>query len=405
MNMKAKNNNSCAKEIPVLSFFTGGGFLDIGFEKAGFKIVWTNEADKDFAEMYSFGMEKWRKSFFKKSTKATISARGNVERIFAPEILKNAFNGNRPSFFGIIGGPPCPDFSSGGKNKGGKGLNGRLSKTYVHRICSINPSFFIFENVPGLYKTKKHRKFLSKLEDTLEKNNYCLDLKILNSLDFGLPQDRERLFMIGIQQNIVKKYIGRKIKKDERGWFPWPKPKYKNTKKIYRWPDIVNNGRRPSKPRNIPEKLMVHSLFNRKNNPEKLLNGKDCFKAYSQKFNTIKEGDTYRKSFKRLHRFRFSPTVCYGHNEVHLHPWKKRRLSVREAMRIQGIPDVYALPQEASLTAKFAIVSNGVPVPLSNEVAKSLWNLFKKTISSNRLQKNKSKVREWMSGAKKNAAR
>jgi DNA (cytosine-5)-methyltransferase 1 len=366
------------KPIPVLSFFTGGGFLDIGFEKAGFDVVWTNEFDKDFADMYEFGMKKWRKTFFKKDIKTNISERGNIERVFVPGIKKNAFNGNWPSFFGIIGGPPCPDFSSGGKNKGGKGINGRLSKTYVHRICKIKPSFFIFENVPGLYKTKKHRKFLAKLEDILEKKKYCLDLKILNSLDFGLPQDRERLFMIGIQQNLAMKYFGREIKKGERGWFSWPKSKYKESKTIYHWPDTVHNGRHPSKPRNIPEKLMVHSLLNKKNDPEKLPNGNDCFKAYSKKFNTIREGDTYRKSFKRLHRFRFSPTVCYGHNEVHLHPWKKRRLSVREAMRIQGIPDSYVLPEEASLTAKFGLVSNGVPVPLSYAVGKSLFKLFRK---------------------------
>jgi len=364
--------------IPVLSFFTGGGFLDIGFEQAGFEVAWTNEIDGVFADMYSYGMTLWRKSVFSESAEAYISARRNIEHIFAPEILRDAFNGKRPSFFGIIGGPPCPDFSSGGKNKGCYGANGKLSKTFVHRICSIKPPFFVFENVPGLYKTKIHREFLAKLENILKKNNYCLDLKILNSLDFGVPQNRERLFMIGIQQDIVKKCSGRKVKSDEREWFQWPEPKYRNAKESYSWPDIVQSGKRPAKPLKIPDELMVHSLFNRKNNPSKLPNGKDCFMPYSAKFDTIREGDTHRKSFKRLHRFRFSPTVCYGHNEVHLHPSKKRRLSVREAMRIQGIPDIYALPEDATLTAKFAIVSNGVPVPLSYAVAKSLLNFLKR---------------------------
>lgn len=377
--MKRRNSRqSKGFRIPVLSFFTGGGFLDIGFEQAGFELVWTNEVNKFFADMYSYGMTLWRKSVFSESTKACISARRNIEHTFSPEILRDAFNGKKPSFFGIIGGPPCPDFSSGGKNKGCYGANGKLSKTFIHRICSIKPSFFVFENVPGLYKTKIHRKFLAKLEETLEKKNYCLDLKILNSLDFGLPQDRKRLFMIGIQQDIVKKCLGKKVENNERGWFQWPEPKYMNAKELYSWPDIVRSGKKPAKPLKIPDELMVHFLFNRKNNPSKLPNGKDCFKPYSAKFNTIKEGDTHRKSFKRLHRFRFSPTVCYGHNEVHLHPSKKRRLSVREAMRIQGIPDIYALPEDATLTAKFAIVSNGVPVPLSYEVAKSLFSFFEK---------------------------
>jgi len=366
-----------AKGIPVLSFFTGGGFLDIGFEQAGFEIVWTNEVDRIFADMYSFGMTLWKRSVFPESTKVCISAKGSIENIFTPRILKDAFNGKRPPVFGIIGGSPCPDFSSGGKNRGCDGDNGKLSKTYIQRICRIKPSFFVFENVPGLHRTKIHRQFLAKLEKTLEKKEYCLDLRILNSLDFGLPQDRERLFMIGIQQRFVKQCLGRAVELGERDWFQWPEPEYVNAKKSYSWPDIVSNGKYPSKPTKIPYELMIHSLFNRNNNPSNLLNGKDCFKPYSDKFDIIREGDTHRKSFKRLHRFRFSPTVCYGHNEVHLHPSKRRRLSVREAMRIQGIPDTYALPDHASLTAKFAIASNGVPVPLGHAVAKSMMNFFK----------------------------
>jgi DNA (cytosine-5)-methyltransferase 1 len=211
----------------------------------------------------------------------------------------------------------------------------------------------------------------------LERKNYCLDLSILNALDFGVPQDRERLFMVGIDKKIVKKCLNRQINPDERGWFPWPKPTFPNAKSKYSWPDIEKKGKTPCRPRNVPMKLTVYSILNNKNDPSKLINGSDYFKPHSIKFSTICEGDTCRKSFKRLHRYRFSPTVCYGHNEVHLHPWKKRRLSVREAMRIQGIPDEYVLPGEKSLSDKFTFVSNGVPVPLSFAVANSLHHFLK----------------------------
>lgn len=367
-----------AFNIPVLSFFTGGGFLDIGFEQAGFRTVWTNEVNTVFADMYRFGMTWWRRSLNPHADEAKISNTRSVEKVFAPGVLQRAFHGCCPKFFGIIGGPPCPDFSVGGKNRGGKGTNGRLSKTYVHRICSILPSFFVFENVPGLYKTKIHREFLLNLEKLLEKRGYCLDLSVLNALEFGVPQDRERLFMIGIKKEIVNNCLGRIVDENERNWFQWPKTSYEGAKARFAWPEIVEKSKRPLVPRNIPERLTVYSLLNHKNDPEKSLNGKDYFKAYSSKFRTIKEGDTRKKSFKRLHRYRFSPTVCYGHNEVHLHPWKKRRLSVREAMRIQGIPDEYALPEDIPLTAKFTIVSNGVPVPLAFAVASSLRKFFEK---------------------------
>ena len=379
MKRKKLEANKKWDAIPLLSFFTGGGFLDMGFEQAGFNVIWTNENNSAFASMYNYGMSSWKGSTTKRTQNVFISNTKSIEKVYSPEILEQAFGGKKPSFFGVIGGPPCPDFSIGGKNRGGKGINGRLSKTYVHRICKIKPSFFVFENVPGLYKTRIHRKFLAGLERSLERCGYCLDLKILNALNLGVPQDRERLIIIGIQKRYVSEYLGRNVKVTERGWFPWPvNKKYDNAKKRFNWPEVVTSGEKPFLPDGVPEELTVYSIFNSGNCPSKVQNGMDMFKAYSTKFSVIKEGDTRRKSFKKLHRYRFSPTACYGHNEVHLHPWEKRRLSVRETMRIQGIPDTYVLPRDAPLTAKFTIVSNGVPVPLARQVAEKLYTFFRK---------------------------
>ncbi len=264
-------------EIPVLSFFTGGGFLDLGFEQAGFKIAWSNEYNSDFAHFYEYGMSKWRKSIDKNAEAAKISCTKSIENIFVPEILKTAFPKGKPNIFGVIGGPPCPDFSIGGKNKGGQGSNGKLSKTYIERICKLKPAFFVFENVPGLYETKIHREFLSELERKLEKNGYCLDLKILNTLELGVPQDRERLFMVGIKKALAGKCCGKRIKEKQRNWFTWPKPKYRDAKSAYVWPTIVQNGTPPRKPSHIPEELTVHYWFNSNNSPLLVRNGKDIF--------------------------------------------------------------------------------------------------------------------------------
>ncbi|MGM3114922.1 DNA cytosine methyltransferase, partial [Bacillus cereus group sp. BC326] len=68
------------------------------------------------------------------------------------------------------------------------------------------------------------------------------------------------------------------------------------------------------------------------------------------KFQMIEEGDDSKKSYKRLHRWRFSPTAAYGNNEVHLHPYKARRLSVAEALAIQSLPREFELPVDISLT-------------------------------------------------------
>lgn len=350
----------------------------MGFERAGFHISWTNEINNAFTDMYSYGMTKWRRSHDASAEDAKISNKRSITKVFAPEILREAFPKGGPDFFGIIGGPPCPDFSVGGGNKGASGINGRLSELFINRICKIRPAFFVFENVRGLFKTKIHREFLLRLEKRLESEGFCLDLTILNALEFGVPQDRERLIMIGIQKKYAEACLGRSIKKNERNWFLWPKrSKYVDAKQKYNWPGVEKKGQEPSKPRGVPLELTVYYYLNESNSPLKELNGNDIFKAYSSKFLTICEGDTKRKSFKRLHRYRYSPTVCYGHNEVHLHPWENRRLSVREAMRIQGIPDEYALPEDASLTNKFSLVSNGVPVPMAYEIAVSLRGFLK----------------------------
>ena len=97
-----------------------------------------------------------------------------------------------------------------------------------------------------------------------------------------------------------------------------------------------------------------------------------CFAYIVQKFDTIKAGDTSRKSFKRLHRYSYSPNAAYGNNEVHLHPTERRRISVAEALSLQSVPREYSFPDDMSLTDKFKAVSNGVPVLLAESMATAI---------------------------------
>ena len=87
---------------------------------------------------------------------------------------------------------------------------------------------------------------------------------------------------------------------------------------------------------------------------------------------TVSEGDVSRKSYKRLHRYRYSPTAAYGNNEVHLHPYRERRISAAEAMAIQSLPKEFELPQDMSLTDMFKTIGNGVPFLLSEGIAKTI---------------------------------
>ena len=370
--------------VPLLSFFTGGGFLDLGFEQAGFDIVWTNEIDPAFAEMYKHAIGGWRESAGNTRGDAAISSHKSITELRPDEVFEEGFGASRPPIFGIIGGPPCRDFSVGGKNGGAEGEHGKLTQIFVDLICGIRPDFFVMENVPGLSKINKHRGFLSSIVDQLEDPSigYLTDRRILSSLEFGVPQDRDRLFLIGFSSHLVESVLGMKPLSGSESWFPWPLPIYPGARNLP-WPDENPFGIEPLPPVGLPLELTVYPLLHSSPDPTHLSNGLEAFKPYSSKFWKIPEGNISGKSFKRLHRYRYSPTAWYGNNEVHLHPWEPRRLSVREALRIQTVPDAYVLPEQYSLSSKFKMICNGVPCKLARHTAEALSNFLKGVPSQN----------------------
>ncbi len=359
------------KKIKILSFFSGGGLLDMGFEMAGFEIVWTNESDKSFTLLHSSGITSWRKSKGN-NIKAEIFNTKSIEDITSKEVVLEAFPNGKPDFFGIIGGPPCQDFSTNGKRKGFKGERGKMTIRYFDKISELRPSFFVMENVTGLVKNKSHKEHFAKLVKRITEE-YYFDYKVLNALEFGVPQFRERVFFVGIRKDyIINSLSGNSITEN---WFNWPeKGVYKNATKKYLWPKPKNFGYVQKKSSELPLELCVESCLISKKELDSIPNAMEFFKLHVPlvKLQGIKEGETNRPSFKRLHRFKYSPTACYGNNEVHLHPYENRRLSVRETLRIQGVPDTYVLPPEIGLSKKFKMIGNGVPVPLAEAVATAL---------------------------------
>jgi DNA (cytosine-5)-methyltransferase 1 len=364
--LKIENN-----KIPVLSFYSGGGFFDLGFEMAGYEIVWTNEIDKIFAELHSAGITSWRKARGN-GIKAEIFNTKSIDNISSSEIITEAFPNGIPETFGIIGGPPCQDFSSNGKLAGFRGERGKLTILFFDKILELLPSFFVMENVIGLLRRKAHKERLAELIKEIE-DDYFIDHKVLNALEFGVPQSRERVFFVGIRKDRIPK--NSLISDSGEKWFSFPSnPKYSNALRKYNWPAVVDFGKRLKAPADIPLELCVESCLIPNHEIGVIANANEYFNLYvnEKTLEDIKEGETNRPSFKRLHRFKYSPTACYGNNEVHLHPYKHRRISVREALRIQGVPDTYVLPTNLPLTKKFKMIGNGVPVPLARAVAESL---------------------------------
>lgn len=359
-------------EINIYSFFSGAGFLDLGFEHTGYNIALVNEFNPAFLQVYRYAREKMgieapNRGYFNCDINDFLrgDARKQIEE-FIKEDKKN-------SLVGFIGGPPCPDFSVAGKNGGITGKNGRLTTSYKNIILREMPDFFLFENVKGLWTTKKHREEYEKLKKSFKRKGYFLTDKLVNSLEYGVPQERERVILFGIHKNICKGTPDEMRKKLKRE-FTWGNNINLTVEQIkaMNWPNqslFIENGDL-SCPDGINKELTIEYWFER-NEVDVHLNCNDYFvpRKGKEKMDIINEGDVSRKSFKRLHRWRYSPTVAYGNNEVHLHPYKSRRLSVAEALALQSLPKEFVVYPELSLTDKFKTVGNGVPYLMSRAIA------------------------------------
>lgn len=381
--MKDKKNKNT--KIGIFSFFAGAGFLDLGFEMTkGFETVFVNEYHKPFMEVY-------------KSTRKILGIKEPVFGHSTEDIcsflteektkeLGNYIEKSKTKFelIGFIGGPPCPDFSVGGKNKGIEGENGKLSATYIELIARNKPDFFLFENVKGLYRTKKHRAFFDEVKLKLISNGYVLTEKLINAIEFGAPQDRERIILIGFKREVLENLGLQNNDSSTINSFDWNSKTIYNSKEILSksWPkqEPFFENSEIELPSNIERKLTVQYWFE-KNDVENHPNSKNYFqpRAGYSRFLTIQEGDDLKKSYKRLHRWRYSPTVAYGNNEVHLHPYKARRISVAEALALQSLPKEFVIPQNITLSNMFKTIGNGVPYLAAKGLAETLSVFIEKT--------------------------
>ena len=366
-----------AEKKIIFSFFSGSGFLDLGFETNGFEIDLVNEFSPEFMRAYQYsrikmGLRKPRFGYFNIDINEFLDDRKAELRQYLDTVHTDG------NIVGFIGGPPCPDFSIAGKNRGRNGDNGKLSKSYVDLIISMQPDFFLFENVKGLWKTSRHREFYEELKSALASVGYVMTDRLTNALEFGAPQDRDRILLFGIKRDLL-------ASPEDISNFPWNALRKWDADKIKAlpWPtsDVFAADSKTTCPDGLPESFTVEYWF-RRNDVENHPNATDYFTPHNglSRMATVDEGDVSKKSYKRLHRWRYSPTVAYGNNEVHLHPYKLRRLSAAEALALQTLPKEFELPKDMTLTNKFKTIGNGVPYLLSSGIAKTIAEFLESSI-------------------------
>lgn len=363
----------------IFSFFSGSGFLDLGFEMSGFDVRFVNEFHPPFMEAYKYSrkvmkLPEPKYGYFPGSIEDYVTG----DR--ADELSQLVEDAKSSALVGFIGGPPCPDFSVAGKNKGSEGENGKLSRVYVDTIIKNKPDFFLFENVKGLWRTVKHRAFYDEMKTRLEEEGYILTDRLTNCIEYGVPQDRDRILLFGIHKSRANNVKATELEI----LFDWEN-KIKFDRDIVldkkMWPMHEEYAQDSEKecPKSLHQfqELTVEHWFE-KNEVYTHPNSKHHFQPKSMhRFQTILEGDDSKKSFKRLHRWRYSPTAAYGNNEVHLHPYKDRRLSAAESLAIQSLPKEFCFPPTMTLSNMFKTIGNGVPYLAAEGLAETIKNYLK----------------------------
>lgn len=368
---------------PILfSFFSGSGFLDLGFEKSGFDVQYVNEFHQPFLDAYKYtrkvmSIPEPKFGYSNDSIEELVD--GDKAKEFASIVKKAKLQGE---LIGFIGGPPCPDFSVAGKNKGKDGENGHLTQVYINSIIKYKPDYFIFENVKGLWRTARHREFYEHVKSELEEAGYVLTNRLTNCIEYGAPQDRDRILLFGVKKSKAKSKSNEKLEIDFN-WASQLKYDRKTVLSDLSWPERDTYEEEGS--RDLPAAIsdyveLTTEYWFKKNDVYNHPNSTHHFvpRAALPKFQRIDEGDDSKKSFKRLHRWRYSPTAAYGNNEVHLHPYKSRRLSAAEALAIQSLPKEFSFSDTMTLSNMFKTIGNGVPFLASQGLAKTVLEYLTK---------------------------
>ncbi|WP_081832115.1 DNA cytosine methyltransferase [Prevotella sp. P6B1] len=169
----------------IVSLFAGCGGLDLGFEKAGFNVVWANEYDDSIHATYRYNHPN------------TILNTNDIRTLTGNDI---------PDCDGIIGGPPCQAWSEGGKQLGIEDPRGQLFFDYIRIVKDKKPKFFVIENVQGILDNK-HKESLSGFMNLLREAGYRITYELLNAADYKIPQDRFRVFFVGIRNDLSNKFV------------------------------------------------------------------------------------------------------------------------------------------------------------------------------------------------------
>lgn len=338
-------NRAANKTYRSIELFAGAGGLTLGLEKTGFEAVLLNEWDKHACQTLRTNRPEWN------------VAEGDVSQLdFRPYRGKVDF---------LSGGFPCQAFSYAGKGEGFNDIRGTMFFQFARAVAEVQPKVVLGENVRGLVNHDKGRT-LATIKQTLQDLGYTLvEPRVLNAVNYRVPQKRERIFIVGIRNDLA-----------DKAQFAWPEP----FERIMTMTDALKAGELyatdvpPSEGQLYPEhKKAVMNLVPPGGCWRDLPD--DVARAYMKGSYFLGGGRTGMARRLSWHEPSLTLTCAPAQNQTErCHPDETRPLTVREYARIQTFPDDWQFA--GSMGQKYKQIGNAVPVHLAEAVGRSLIDVL-----------------------------
>ncbi len=334
------------KKLQVLSLFSGCGGLDLGFERVGFEIPVANEYDSTIFETFKVNHPK------------THLVEGDIRQVTKDDIAPYISG----DLDGIIGGPPCQSWSEAGSLRGINDARGQLFFDYIRILKDFQPKFFLAENVSGML-ANRHSEAVQNILIGLNEAGYDVSLTLVNAKNYGVAEERKRVFYIGFRKDLKINFI-------------FPKGSTEDDTKKLTLRDVIWD----------LQETAVPALPKNHHNPEAINNNEYFTGSFSTIFmsrNRVKgwdeQGFTVQASGRQCQLHPQAPKMeKVGKNDCRFVKGKEhlyRRMTIREVARLQGFPDDFKFIYKEADNA-YKMIGNAVPVNLACEIAQSIKNVL-----------------------------